>query len=132
MADTIVQLHGLDIGSENFGLGYMAGLETGSAATMPVLRREEAAEVLPSNLPPFAGSLAQAAALIGVSPNTYLEMERQRVMPGPVRFGRRCLYDFEAVRAAFKRLQCTSATNGSAMPMLRAKADHTWEDIDNA
>jgi hypothetical protein len=29
-------------------------------------------------------------------------------------------------------LQCTSATNGSAMPMLRAKADHTWKDIDDA
>jgi len=42
------------------------------------------------------------------------------------------LYDFEAVRAAFKRLQCTSAKRGSAMPMLRAKPDHTWEDIDNA
>ena len=69
------------------------------AATTPVPERKRAAEVLPSNLPPVAGSLEQAAALIGVSSNTYLEMERQGIMPGPVRFGRRCLYDFEAVRA---------------------------------
>src|SRR4051794_40312091 len=127
-----VQIHALDTGSENFALGYTAGLEAGSAATTPVPERKRAAEVLPSNLPPVAGSLERAAALIGVSPNTYLEMERQGIMPGPVRYGRRCLYDFQGVRAAFKRLQCTSAKNGSAMPMPRAKPDHTWEDIDNA
>jgi hypothetical protein len=123
-----VQIHALDTGSENFAVGYTAGLEAGSAATTPVPERKRAAEVLPSNLPPVAGSLEQAAALIGVSPNTYLEMERQGIMPGPIRFGRRCLYDFQGVRAAFERLQCT---NGNAMPMLRAKAN-TWEDIDNA
>jgi hypothetical protein len=131
MATSIVQLHGLDTGSGNFALGYTAGLAAGSAATTPVPQRKRAAEVLPWNLPPVGGLLEQAAALIGVSPNTYLEMERQGIMPGPVRFGRRCLYDFEAVRAAFKRLQCTSTTNGTA-PVLRANADHTWEDIDNA
>ena len=53
MADNIVQLHGLNVGSENFALGYTAGLEAGSAATTPVQERKRAAEVLPSNLPRF-------------------------------------------------------------------------------
>ncbi len=86
MADSVVQLHGLDTGSENFALGYTAGLEAGSAATTPVPERKRAAEVLPaSNLPPVAGSLEQAAALIGVSPNTYLEMTGNDAGAGTVR-----------------------------------------------
>ena len=68
---------------------------------------------LPNSLPPRGLSRQQAAAYIGVGPSTFDKLVIEGVMPGPVEFGRRRVWDRLAIDAAFGAL---SGTAGAETP----------------
>lgn len=60
--------------------------------------------VLPPTLSPRGLRRVEAAAYLGVSPSLFDEMVRDRVMPRPLRFGGRVIWDREAIDRAFGNL----------------------------
>lgn len=62
---------------------------------------------LPDSLPPRGLTREQAAAYIGVGASTFDKLVSDRVMPGPVKFGRRRVWDRLALDAAFGSLSST-------------------------
>ena len=80
-------------------------LVIGGSAQRPAARpRKRPDNLLPANLPPIGGTLEQIAIYIGVSENKYVELVRRGLMPPPKIIDGRRVHDFEAARAAFKRL----------------------------
>jgi hypothetical protein len=73
-------------------------LRAGSSMTEP--RRS----LIPAGCLPFAVTLNVAAAMINVSPATYLKMQAEGLMPKPRVFGRRKLYVLDEIRAALLAL----------------------------
>jgi predicted DNA-binding transcriptional regulator AlpA len=61
----------------------------------------------------------EAAAYVGVSPSLFDEMVRSRVMPKPLRFGGRVIWDREAIDRAFANL----ASEDDAEP------DDEWSSV---
>ena len=110
---------------------HFQDLVIGGSARRPAPRpRKQPDNLLPANLPPIGGTLEQIAIYIGVSENKYVELVRRGLMPPPKIIDGRRVHDFEAARAAFKRL---TTTNGVGTPIAGGYyRDRTWEDIDNA
>jgi predicted DNA-binding transcriptional regulator AlpA len=60
--------------------------------------------ILPPTLSPRGLRRVEAAAYVGVSPSLFDEMVRSRVMPKPLRFGGRVIWDRKAIDQAFGNL----------------------------
>ena len=65
---------------------------------------------IPRPVPRYALRPDEAAASLGVSLGTFKYWERQGFMPQPVKIGRICLYDAEAVHNAWKDLQAGASS----------------------
>jgi hypothetical protein len=90
--------------------------------------RQADAVALPANLP-LGLSLRLAATVVGVSPNTYRKLERDKLMPGRKMIGRRRLYDRDQVLAAFKRLDGGSPATSPPSTVRDPATDHSWDDL---
>jgi len=73
----------------------------------------KASDTLPNSLPPRGLTREQAAAYIGVGASTFDKLVSDGVMPRPVEFGRRRVWDRLALDAAFGAL---SGTVGADAP----------------
>ena len=56
---------------------------------------------LPLTLSPRGLRRVEAAAYVGVSPSLFDEMVRSKIMPKPLRFGGRVIWDRQAIDRAF-------------------------------
>jgi hypothetical protein len=65
---------------------------------------ERRRDVLPVSLAPRGLSRAQAAVYVGVSPSLFDRLVRDKVMPDPIRFYRRLVWDRERLDRAFAAL----------------------------
>lgn len=65
---------------------------------------KERGNILPLSLPPRGLSREQAAAYLGISPNTFNDMVDDGRMPGPKVINRRRVWDRHALDLAFDAL----------------------------
>jgi MerR HTH family regulatory protein len=84
---------------------------------------------LPSTLP-LGLSLRLAAKVVGVSPNTFRRLERDKLMPSRKLVGGRRLYDRDDLLLAFRRAPTIDGGPGTPPPALIDPAeDHSWDDL---
>ena len=84
---------------------------------------------LPSTLP-LGLSLRLAAKVVGVSPNTFRRLERDKLMPSRKLVGGRRLYDRDDLLLAFRRAPTIDGGPGMPPPALIDPAeDHSWDDL---
>jgi predicted DNA-binding transcriptional regulator AlpA len=82
---------------------------------------------LPPTLAPRLIGRDDAAAYVGVSPNTFDKMIAEGLMPSPRRLTeRRLAWDMRQLDTAIDRLP----SNGDAEADTDATDDHSWDDID--
>jgi len=59
---------------------------------------------LPSNIPPRGLTRDQAAEFVGLSAGSFVEQVKAGILPPPISFGRRKVWDVQALNSALDRL----------------------------